>query len=58
MATAQALVRMLRIADNEGVRSWPALEKMLAAPSAKRRLTASDRRRRSFPLPASEDSIA
>lgn len=58
VATAQALVRMLRIADDEGVRSWPALEKMLAAPSAKRRLTASDRRRRAFPLPASEDYIA
>jgi len=58
VATAQALVRMLRIAENEGVRSWPALEKLLSAPSPKRRLTASDRRRRAFPLPASEDYIA
>ncbi len=58
VATAQALVRMLRIAENEGVRSWPALEKLLSTPSAKRRLTASDRRRRAFPLPASEDYIA
>ncbi len=58
VATAQALIRLLRIAENEGVRSWPALEKMLSAPSAKRRITASDRRRRAFPLPASEDYIA
>ena len=58
VATAQALVRMLRIAEDQGVRSWPALEKMLSAPSTKRRLTASDRRRRAFPLPASEDYIA
>lgn len=58
VATAQALVRMLRIAEDEGVRSWSALEKMLAAPSAKHRCTASDRRRRAFPLPASEDYIA
>ena len=58
VATAQALVRMLRIADDEGVHSWPALERRLSAPTAKRRLTASDRRRRAFPLPASEDYIA
>ncbi|WP_309673256.1 exonuclease domain-containing protein [Gemmatimonas sp.] len=58
VATAQALVRMLRIAEDEGVRSWPALEKMLSTPTAKRRSTASDRRRRAFPLPASEDHIA
>lgn len=58
VATAQALVRMLRIAEDEGVRSWPALERMLSTPTAKRRTTASDRRRRAFPLPASEDHIA
>ena len=58
VATAQALVRMLRIAEDEGVRSWPALERLLSAPTSKRRLTASDRRRRAFPLPASEDYIA
>jgi DNA polymerase III subunit epsilon len=58
VATAQALVRMLRIADDEGVRSWPALEQLLSAPSSRRRLTTSDRRRRAFPLPASEDHIA
>ena len=58
VATAQALVRMLRIAEDEGVLSWPALERLLSAPTAKRRLTASDRRRRAFPLPASEDYIA
>jgi len=58
VATAQALVRMLRIAEDEGVYSWPALERLLSAPTAKRRPTASDRRRRAFPLPASEDYIA
>ncbi|QJR34908.1 3'-5' exonuclease [Gemmatimonas groenlandica] len=58
VATAQALVRMLRIAADEGVDSWPALERLLSTPTAKRRLTASDRRRRAFPLPASEDYIA
>jgi DNA polymerase III subunit epsilon len=58
VATAQALVRMLRIAEDEGVRSWTALERMLSTPTAKRRPTASDRRRRAFPLPASEDHIA
>jgi DNA polymerase-3 subunit epsilon len=49
---------MLRIAEDEGVRSWPALEKLLSTPTAKRRQTASDRRRRAFPLPASEDYLA
>jgi len=58
VATAQALVRMLRIAEDEGVNSWAALERRLAAPATTRRLTASDRRRRAFPLPASEDYIA
>ena len=58
VATAQALVRMLRIAEEQGVCSWPALERRLAAPTTNRRSTASDRRRRAFPLPASEDFIA
>jgi DNA polymerase-3 subunit epsilon len=58
VATAQALVRMLAIAEDEGVGSWAALNRLLSAPSAKSRPTASDRRRRAFPLPASEDSIA
>lgn len=58
VATAQALVRMLRIAEEQGVCSWPVLERRLAAPTTNRRSTASDRRRRAFPLPASEDFIA
>ena len=58
VATAQALIRMLRIAEDQGVCSWPALERRLAAPATNRRSTASDRRRRAFPLPASEDYIA
>lgn len=58
VATAQALVRMLAIAEDEGVSTWAALTRLLSAPSAPRRPTASDRRRRAFPLPASEDSLA
>ena len=58
VATAQALVRMLRIAEDEGVHSWPALEQLLSAPASRRRQSASARRRRARPLPVSEDHIA
>jgi DNA polymerase-3 subunit epsilon len=57
-ATALALIKMLRIAEQEGVTSWPMLEARLASPATRRSTTASDRRRRAFPLPASEDHIA
>lgn len=57
LATAQALCRMLRVAEQEGVRTWSELEALLAPRGARKR-TASDRRRRAFPLPASEDHIA
>ncbi len=57
-ATARALLRMLRIAEQEGLTTWPLLEARLASPSSRRSFTASDRRRRAFPLPASEDHIA
>ena len=58
VATAHALLRMLAIAEDEGVTSWPALERLLSSPAGRPRPTASDRRRRAFPLPASEDHIA
>lgn len=57
-ATARVLLRMLRIAEDEGLTSWPMLEARLASPSRRRVPTASDRRRRAFPLPAIEDHIA
>ncbi len=65
-ATARALVRMLRIADDEGLSTWPLLEARLAKPSrgaprtASRTAprTAADRRRRAFPLPVTEDHSA
>lgn len=58
VATAQALCRMLRVADREGIRTWDELEALLAPRGARKHRTASDRRRRAFPLPASEDHIA
>lgn len=57
-ATAKALLRMLRIAEEEGLHSWPLLEARLASPASRRSTSASDRRRRAFPLPASEDHTA
>lgn len=58
LATAEALRRMLRIAEQEGIGTWSALEARLGASRASRGRTASDRRRRAFPMPASEDVLA
>lgn len=58
VATAHALCRMLRVAEGEGVRTWPELEALLAPRGPRARRTAGDRRRRAFPLPVSEDDIA
>jgi DNA polymerase III subunit epsilon len=57
-ATAKVLIRLLRIAEDEGVTTWPQLEARLSSPASRRSRTASDRRRRAFPMPASEDYIA
>ncbi|MBL0172575.1 MAG: 3'-5' exonuclease [Gemmatimonadaceae bacterium] len=57
-ATARVLLRLIRIAEEEGLSSWPLLEARLASPMRRRGRTASDRRRRAFPLPAIEDHIA
>jgi DNA polymerase III subunit epsilon len=57
-ATARALLRMLRIAEGEGVSSWHALEARLSTATVRRRQSAADRRRRAFPLPVTEDHIA
>lgn len=58
LATAQALCRLLRIAEREGLRTWADLEARLSPSSVWRGRTAKDRRRRAFPLPADEDHIA
>ncbi|MEO7521737.1 MAG: exonuclease domain-containing protein [Gemmatimonas sp.] len=57
-ATAKALLRMLKVAEDLGVTSWSALETMAMRPASRRRVTASDRRRRAFPHSAIEDHIA
>lgn len=57
-ATAKVLLRLLRVAEDEGLDSWPLLEARLASPASRRSRTASDRRRRAFPHPAIEDYIA
>jgi len=57
-ATARALLRMLRIADDEGLSTWALLEARLSRPSRRGPCTAADRRRRAFPLPVTEDHSA
>ncbi|MCC6243770.1 MAG: 3'-5' exonuclease [Gemmatimonadaceae bacterium] len=57
-ATAKALIRMLRIANDEGLGTWPLLEARLAAPRRSKGRTAAERRRRAFPHPMLEDYIA
>jgi DNA polymerase-3 subunit epsilon len=58
VATAHALCRMLTLAEREGLRTWEDLEGLVRAPMRRGRHSASDRRRRAFPLPANEDDIA
>ena len=57
-ATAKVLLRLLRVAEDEGLTTWPLLSARLDSPSRRRSSTAADRRRRAFPLPASEDHSA
>jgi len=57
-ATARALLRLLRLAEDAGLSTWPMLQERLASPATPRGRTAADRRRRAFPLPAVEDHIA
>lgn len=58
VATAHALCRMLTLAERDGVHTWDALDALVKTPMRRGRLTASDKRRRAFPLPAVEDYIA
>ncbi|MES2525127.1 MAG: 3'-5' exonuclease [Gemmatimonadota bacterium] len=57
-ATAKALIRMFDIAEDRGISTWGELEALAMRPATRRTRTASDKRRRSFPLPAIEDHIA
>jgi DNA polymerase III subunit epsilon len=57
-ATAKALLRMLDVAEDRGVATWSELETLAMRPAARRRRTASDKRRRAFPHGAIEDHIA
>ena len=57
-ATARVLLRLLRIAEDEGLTTWPLLESRLLRPLSRRAVTAADKRRRSFPHSVSEDYSA
>lgn len=57
-ATAHVLLKLLGIAEDEGLTTWPLLESRLVRPLNRRSVTASDKRRRSFPHPVSEDYSA
>ena len=58
VATAEVLIRMLRVAQDQGISTWTELDRHLRTPAARRGQSAADRRRRAFPLPVSEDDIA
>jgi DNA polymerase III subunit epsilon len=58
VATAQVLLRMLDVASDRGVSSWEGLHDLVSPPAARRSRTASDRRRRAFPMPVTEDHVA
>lgn len=58
LATAEALRRMLRVAADEGVTTWHELDTRVGARAMPHSRTASDRRRRAFPMPASEDVLS
>jgi DNA polymerase-3 subunit epsilon len=57
-ATAKALLRMIAVAEDRGIATWSELETLAMRPAGRRTRTASDKRRRAFPLPAIEDHIA
>jgi hypothetical protein len=49
---------MLDVAQDRGISTWSELETLAMRPAARRRRTASDKRRRAFPHGAIEDHIA
>ncbi|MGV3708716.1 MAG: PolC-type DNA polymerase III [Gemmatimonas sp.] len=57
VATAQCLLRMLKVAEEREVHTWSALASIVG-PMQPRKKTASDRRRRAFPQPVTKDDVA
>lgn len=57
VATAQCLIRMLRVAEEREITTWSALTALIG-PMQPRKSTASDRRRRAFPHPVTKDDVA
>ncbi|HYW32059.1 MAG TPA: 3'-5' exonuclease [Gemmatimonas sp.] len=57
-ATAKSLIRMFAIAEDRGITTWGELEAVAMRPASRRTRTASDKRRRAFPMPAVENHIA
>ena len=58
VATAQVLVKLLRIAEDQGISTWSELDRALHSPAVRRARSAADRRRRAFPLPMTKDDSA
>ncbi len=58
VATAEVLLRLLRVAADLGLCTWSDLESYLAARRNSRGASAADRRRRAFPHPVREDYSA
>lgn len=58
VATAEVLVRLLRVASDLGLTTWAELQTYLAVRRNGRDATASGRRRRAFPHPVREDHSA
>ncbi len=58
VATAEVLLRLLRVASDLGLCTWSELQSYLATRRNGRGATASDRRRRAFPHPVREDHSA
>ncbi len=57
-ATAKVLLRLLDIAEDNGIDTWAKLEAAAMTPAARRRSKAADRRRRSLPHSFLEDHFA
>jgi len=58
VATAHVLVKLLRIAQDQGISTWSELDRALHSPAVRRARSAADRRRRAFPLPMTQDDSA
>jgi DNA polymerase-3 subunit epsilon len=57
VATAQCLLRMLKVAEESEITTWSALASIVG-PMQPRKKSASDRRRRAFPQPVTKDDVA